>query len=125
MKSAKTNMINKYGSRECYDLKSIFNDFSNFSLPYDYFYKYWIEVASVLNYPDARQMRKSDDVLEVIKLNNTNIFYSQFEDAYEVLQSIDCLQTPHETSFEEAIDMKVELNSIEDMISFLCNRKNA
>lgn len=119
-KKAIYRMSERYGSRESINPIDAYRQLESPSFSLQIFLDNWHEIASVLRYPDPSKMRLEDDLLEVINLNNTGIIQAEFEDVYEVLEAIDARRKPRGASFEKAVDSKLQLDFVRDLIVYLC-----
>ena len=114
-KKVLSRMQEAFGARELRELKSLHAEFEANAIPLSEFAEKWEAVARALNYPDARQMRPDDRLDLVMGINNEGLIlrHADFEDAYEIIQAIDV------DAFHRAIDGKVKLETIKDVINAL------
>lgn len=99
--------------REIQDIEAIWEGlFKNKSSFVD-FADLWRSLAKLLNYPDFRLMRVSDQLSELIDLNNTNLFRAEYEDELEIIQALDV------EKFHYAADNGLVFESIADVLSFM------
>ena len=109
-KSPLLRMSEEFGQREKIDLEILYSDYLVLVTSFECFLNAWNSIAKTLRYPDSKQMRSDDRLTHILNLNNAKLFHSEFEDSYEILQAIDI------KVFHEAIDRRIELNTIKDLV---------